>query len=71
MPKRTHIVPVRLTDTEYRRLETLSRKSGLSASEVVRSSLAGIQLRERPPNDLGALYTEINRIGNNINQIAR
>ncbi len=32
MPERTHIVPVRLTDTEYRRLKVLCLKSGLSAS---------------------------------------
>ena len=68
---RVHIVPVRLDKGQYERLTRLCIKTGLSASEVIRSALDGVHLRERPSADLGALYTEINRIGNNINQIAR
>ena len=30
-----------------------------------------MHLKERPHSDIGRLYTEINHIGNNINQIAR
>lgn len=71
IPDRTIITPIRLTAPEYQRLAEQCRKSGLSVSQVVRSALAGLELRERPPDDLGRLYTEINRIGNNINQIAR
>lgn len=71
MPERTRIVPIRFTVQEYQRLTALCQKSGLSVSEVVRSVLSGVELRERPPDDLRKLYTEINRIGNNINQIAR
>jgi hypothetical protein len=65
------VVPVRLSERQYERLKRICDKTGLSASEIIRSSLDGVHLRERPPADLGALYTEINRIGNNINQIAR
>ena len=35
------------------------------------SALEGVHLKERPHSDIGRLYTEINHIGNNINQIAR
>lgn len=71
MADRIHFVNTRLTDGEYRQVKALCDKTGLSASEVIRSALAGVELRERPPADLATLYTEINRIGNNINQIAR
>lgn len=71
MPERTRIVPIPFTVQEYQQLTALCQKSGLSVSEVVRSVLSGVELRERPPDDLRKLYTEINHIGNNINQIAR
>lgn len=68
---KVHIVPVRLDAGQYDRLTKLCGKTGLSASEVLRAALDGVPLRERPSADMGKLYTEINRIGNNINQIAR
>ena len=33
--------------------------------------ICGVTIRQRPPKELHDLYTEINRIGTNINQIAR
>ena len=35
------------------------------------SSSSGVTIRQRPPKELHDLYAEINRIGTNINQIAR
>ena len=65
------VVPVRLNEEQYERLKRICDRTGLTASEVVRSALEGVHLKERPYSDIGRLYTEINHIGNNINQIAR
>ena len=65
------VVPVRLSEGQYERLKRICDRTGLTASEVVRSALEGVHLKERPHSDIGKLYTEINHIGNNINQIAR
>lgn len=65
------VVPVRLSEAQYKRIKGICDKTGLTASEVVRSALKGVHLKERPHSDIGKLYTEINHIGNNINQIAR
>ena len=59
------------SEGQYERLKRICDRTGLTASEVVRSALEGVHLKERPHSDIGKLYTEINHIGNNINQIAR
>ena len=40
-------------------------------SAAIREMIGGVAIRQRPPQELHDLYVEINRIGNNINQIAR
>ena len=65
------VVPVRLSEEQYERLKRVCDKTGLTASDIIRSALDGVHLKERPHSDIGKLYTEINHIGNNINQIAR
>ena len=62
---------MRLTKAERAHLDRLSRESGLTLSRTIRACISGTELRPRPPEELGQLYTEVNRIGNNINQIAR
>ena len=62
---------VRLTREEREHLNQLSQRSGLTLSNTIRACISQTELRERPPAALGQLYTEINHIGNNINQIAR
>ena len=62
---------VRLTAAERERLRQLCSASGLPASAVLRQLLSGVTIRQRPPRELHELYLEINRIGTNINQIAR
>jgi len=62
---------VRLTEKERQHLNQLAQESGLSRSNVVRSCLEQTELRPRQPAEIGDLYREINRIGVNINQIAR
>ena len=62
---------MRLTEKERQHLDQLAQESGLSRSNVVRSCLEQTELRPRQPAEIGDLYREINRIGVNINQIAR
>ena len=71
MPERTHMISVRLTDAERRKLSQICAVSGLPVSAVLRQLISGVTIRQRPPQELHELYLEINRIGTNINQIAR
>ena len=71
MPGRTHMISVRLTDAERRKLSQICAVSGLPVSAVLRQLISGVTIRQRPPKELHDLYAEINRIGKNINQIAR
>lgn len=71
MPGRTHMISVRLTDAERRKLSQICAVSGLPVSAAVREMIGGVTIRQRPPQKLHDLYVEINHIGNNINQIAR
>ena len=60
-----------MTKEEREHLDQLSRESGLSLSDTVRACISGTEIRQRQGAEIKDLYTEINRIGNNINQIAR
>ena len=71
MPGKTHMISVRLTDAERRKLSQICAVSGLPVSAVLRQFISGVTIRQRPPKELHDLYAEINRIGTNINQIAR
>jgi len=53
------------------KLKTLSEKSGLSKSAVIRILIDGARLREMPPLDYHRMTAELHAIGNNLNQIAR
>ena len=71
MPGKTHMISVRLTDAERRKLSQICAVSGLPVSAAIREMIGGVAIRQRPPQELHDMYVEINRIGNNINQIAR
>ena len=71
MPEKTHMISVRLTDAERRKLSQICAVSGLPVSAAIREMIGGITIRQRPPQELHDLYVEINRIGKNINQIVR
>ena len=70
MRERNHFIGLWLDEKEYRHLKQLCVTSGLTASSVLRKSLAGTQLQPRPPDQYAALLRELSAIGNNINQIA-
>lgn len=71
MPGKAHMISVRLTDAERRKLSQICAVSGLPVSAAIREMIGGVTIRQRPPQELHDLYVEINHIGNNINQIAR
>ena len=60
-----------MTASERAHLDQLAKKSGLSLSNTIRACINGTEIRERQAPAIGKLYTEVNRIGTNINQIAR
>ena len=66
-----YMVSARLTAAEREKLRQLCAVSGLPVSAVLRQLISGVTIRQRPPGELHELYLEINRIGTNINQIAR
>lgn len=66
-----YMVSVRLTAAERQKLTQICTVSGLPVSAVLRELICGVTIRQRPPQELHELYLEINRIGTNINQIAR
>ena len=71
MQEKSKFLSVRLTAEEREHLDRLARESGLSLSNVIRSCINRTEIRQRQPAEINDLYREINRIGVNINQIAR
>lgn len=71
MRTRNRHVSVWLTDREHAHLKEQARRAGLGIDPFVRTLIAGVQLRPRPPDTYAALLRELSAIGNNINQIAR
>ena len=74
--RKTRLVNFRATDEERTTLESLALAEGLTLGSYIRSTLlpkARTLSRRRPRVDEAAiakLYATLNRIGNNINQIA-
>jgi hypothetical protein len=69
--------PIRLTDEEYSKLTRRADALGLSRAAYIRSKAlgeAGPRSQKVPragTKDLAKLLAEVNKIGSNINQIAR
>jgi len=70
---------VRFTPEEAERIKQIAEAKGLTVSELIRRSVLGLPIPERMSpkrlakrNEIFRKYlTEVNRIGVNINQIAR
>jgi len=76
-PKRSRFVGIRFTPEEFARIEDAAQNAEVELSAHVRSVLLGVdvprQSRRKSPDReaLGQALVALNRIGNNINQIAR
>ena len=71
MTTQDYFLSVRLKPAEHQKLKQLCQDSGLPASTVIRQLLVGAEVRPRRTKELKELYLAVNRIGTNINQIAR
>lgn len=69
--KRFCRLEVRLSQEEYDTLQRDRQKCNLTQSQYLRSLIMKREIRERLPIDYHHMLTEISRIGNNLNQIAR
>jgi hypothetical protein len=74
--QRGHVARIRLDDAEQVKLEELADASGLSIGAYLRAcglKSAGVRAKRRPSVDrelLARANADLNRVGNNINQIA-
>jgi len=67
-PRHLHIT---LAEKEYVALCKYAKLCGMSRSSYLRSLIMKTPVKARPPKELQNLFAEINKIGSNINQIAR
>ena len=70
MRKRNRHVSVWMNEQEYRHLKKQADRAGLGIDPFIRSLVAGMEIKPRPPDTYAALLRELSAIGNNINQIA-
>ena len=70
MRKRNLHISVWMNEQEYRHLKKQAELAGLGTDPFIRSLVAGVQIRPRPPDTYAALLRELSAIGNNVNQIA-
>ena len=66
-PSRVHVY---LNAQEYQRLNIMVAYTSLSREQVLRDLINGLTIKAAPVAEYGAIVRELNRIGNNINQIA-
>jgi len=64
-------ISLRLTEEEYNRLKNTADELGYSVSELVRKKVLGNREKLAPRQNVRLIAYELNRIGNNINQIAK
>ena len=64
-------VTVRLSSKEHAHLKKQADNAGLKMEPYIRRLSAGKEISPRPPEEYYKILTELNHIGNNINQIAR
>ena len=69
--KRSYRVRTRLNEQEYEKYLRFLEKSGLTKEQLLRQLLAQGYVRQPAPVEYNSLIAEINKIGVNINQIAR
>ncbi|MBR0508022.1 MAG: plasmid mobilization relaxosome protein MobC [Clostridia bacterium] len=63
-------VGTRLNHAEYEALKTLCERTGLGSTRLLRKLITGAEIREKPTPELRNLQRNVDRIGNNLNQIA-
>lgn len=69
--KNAYEICLRLNEKETLALKEKAKQCGLSKSAYLRRLVMDKPVKARPSEAIHELYIEINRIGTNINQIAR
>ena len=67
----TYHLHIELREAEQQQLLIDTKRCALSKSTYLRKLIMSEPVRTRPTAEIRDLYAEVNRIGNNINQIAR
>ncbi len=70
MRTRKNFIATRLNDAEKHHFLRLVERSGCSRYEFIRRLIMGAELKKVPDEDIRSLSRSVDRIGNNINQIA-
>lgn len=60
-----------MNDVEKQKLEQDAALAGITKTDLLRSLIMELRIKPRPPIELRDVYIAVNRIGVNINQIAR
>ncbi len=68
---RAERVAFRVTQDEADRLQIAADRAGVTVSEYCRAAALGARLRARKERDVSSALVELNRVGVNLNQIAR
>lgn len=71
MRRRTIDKHFRFDEKENKHLHELSIKSGLTESDIIRTLLIGNEIKELPDKKFYDAINEINKVGVNINQLAK
>ena len=66
-----HHLHIELTPAQYQMLTEKAKQCRTTKRTFIIRLMEGKELRARPSEEIKALRTEVHRIGNNINQIAR
>lgn len=69
--RREEQIKLRLTMAELEHLRTQAGRAGLSTADYARRRILGHEVTPRAARADAALVSEINRIGVNVNQLAR
>jgi len=69
--QRKKIVSLRLTESEFEQIKSEAEKLGYTTSDFIRSILLKKNRCLKNKKDTKKILFELNRIGNNLNQIAK
>jgi len=71
LSEKKHHLHIELTEAQYVLLQKKSKQCGLTKRGFLTRLLEGKEVEALPTKELKDLRTEVHKIGNNINQIAR
>ena len=63
-------VGTRLNEAEHKKLMDLCRRTGLGTTRLLRQLITDTELKAKPTPELREVLRAVDRIGNNLNQLA-